>query len=117
MSAVIISAVLLLVVIGGSLTGFFARSNILDGELKVRSAAAADACADQALLTLANDPGYTGTLILALNALDSCRVSVTGSGVKSIKVQATSSKAVTNLQISYNAGTFAVVSWQEVPTY
>ncbi len=58
MSAVILSAVLLLLAANLSFTGFFDRSNILDSELKKRSLAAAEACADTAILKLINDKDY-----------------------------------------------------------
>ena len=117
MSAIIISAILLVVITTGGLTGFYGRANILDSELKDRSSAAADACADQAFLLIANDSAYTGLTLLTLNSLDSCRVQVSGVSPKSIRVQATSSNAVTNLQISYDPATPAVLSWQEVPVF
>ena len=114
----------MLVIVGGSLTSFYSRFNLLDSELKQRSAAAADACASQALLQLAEDSTYSGgnpdpnidTLIL--NTLDKCRVgAVSGTTQKSFKIQATSSNAVTNLAIVVDATTLATVSWMEVPTY
>ncbi len=117
MSAIIISTVLLIVAATGSLTGFFQRANILDAELKDRSAAAADACADHAFLLVANTTAYTGLTLLSINPLDSCRVQVSGSSQKSIRIQATSSTAVTNLQISYDPSTFSVTSWQEIPVF
>jgi hypothetical protein len=117
MSAIIISAVLLVTVVAGGLTGFYGRSNILDGELKSRSSAAADACADQALLMIANDSTYTGTLTTVLNSLDACRAVVSGTSPKSIRIQATSSAAITNLQISYDPSTSSVVSWEELPVF
>lgn len=118
MSAILISAVLLLVVTTGSLTGFYQRFNILDTEFKGRSAAAADACADQAFLLVANNPAYVGLTLLDINALDSCRALVgDDSPDKSIRIQATSSSAVTNLQIIYNPNTLSVVSWQEIPVF
>jgi hypothetical protein len=117
MSAVIISAVLLIVATAGSLSGFLERSNILDSELKDRSSAAADACADQAFLQITNNAAYVGQMMFPLNSIDSCRVVVSGGSPKSIRIQATSSNAVTNLQISYSPTTFAVVSWQEIPVY
>lgn len=116
MSAIIISFVLLTVATTAGLTGYFERTNILDSELKDRSVSAADACADQAFLILANDPSYTGLSVLTLNALDACRVQI-GGGAPNIKIQATSSKAVTNLYINYNTSTHAVAKWQEVPTF
>lgn len=117
MSAIVISAVLLMVAVTGSFTGFFARSNILDSELKKRSEAAAGACADQAILLLANDPSYSATIFLNLNSLDVCRA-VIGGGAPNIKIQATSSSAaVTNLYINFNATTRVIAKWEEVATF
>ena len=116
-SAVIIAAVLLIAAVTGGLAGYFGRANILDSELKHRSATAANACADQAFLLIADDPAYTGLSLFTFNSLDSCRVQISGSSPKSVRVQATSSSAVTNLQISYDPSAYSVVSWQEVATY
>lgn len=117
MSVIIISAVLLLVVTTLSFTGFYSRFNMLDAELKARSAAAADACADTAILKLAQnlDPG---DLVLSLNSLDQCRVgSVSGATQKTFRIQATSSEsAVTNLEVTLNTD-FSVASWQEISTF
>lgn len=119
MSAIIISAVLLLVATAGSLTGFYGRSNVLDSELKDRSSAAADACADEAFLQVATNPGYAGTMLFTLNPLDSCRAQVSGlSPNKMVRIQATSSNmATTNLLISYNPITYTVTSWQELAVF
>jgi len=120
MSAIIISAILLIVAVTGSLTGFFQRSNILDSELKSRSSAVADACADHALLLIANDATFTNSaspILFTFNSLDSCRVFVSDTPpYKSVKVQATSSNAVTNLTISYDPAAPAILSWEEIPT-
>ena len=117
MSAIIISAILLIIATTGSLTGFNGRSNILDSELKNRSLAVADACADQAFLLIINDAAYTGLTALTLNSLDSCRVLVTGTASKNIRIQATSSTAITNLQIQYDLTTHTVSTWQEIPVF
>ncbi len=117
-SAIIISAILLVVVISGSLGSIYSRFDTLDAELKERSASAADACADQALLKVANDPAYTGTVLLTLNASDSCRaVTATVGSQKSVRVQATSSTAVTSLQLVLKSSDATVLSWQEVPIF
>ena len=119
-SVIIIGAVLLAVVIGASLTGFYSRYNVLDFELKERSASAADACANQALLELANDATYAGGTTLSLNSLDTCHVgpvTLVGTGEKSIRIQATSSDAVTNLFVVVNTSDLSIASWREVPNY
>ena len=118
-SAIIISAILLLVIAAMGTTSFFSRFNALDAELKERSSAAADACADRALAQLAFDPGYTGG-VYSLNALDQCRVGKVSTigGTYHFQVQATSSgTAVTDLQVVANSADLSVISWQEIPTY
>lgn len=103
MSAVIISAVLLLVVISGGLTGFFSRSNVLDSELKSRSRAVADACLEQALLLIANNPAYVEDEYQKFNDLDGCYLDVNdSSGIKQILIQGSSTRAVTNLDVRYD---------------
>ncbi len=118
MSAIIISGVLLMVAAAGSLAGFYTRSTVVDAELKERSVAAADACADQALVGLAIDQNYAGKEVRVLNTLDRCQISaVTTSGIQKIfTVQATSNAmAVTNLRIVYATSTQLVLTWLEVP--
>ena len=120
MSVIIIGATLLVVVIGASLTGFYSRYNVLDFELKERSASAAEACANQALLELANDATYAGGTTLSLNSLDTCRVgpvALVDPGQKSIRIQATSSDAVTDLFVVVNTDDLSIASWREVPNY
>ena len=119
-SAIIISAILLLVAVTGGLTGIFARGDALDAELKARSASAADACADEALLGLASDPAYPGRQTFTLNTLDQCRISAvtSASGAYWFKVQATSSNAaVTNLSVSLKTSDLTVLSWQEIAQF
>jgi hypothetical protein len=118
-SAIIISAMLLLVIAAMGATTFYSRFNMLDTELKERSFATADACADRAFIELVLDPTYTGSALM-LNSIDECRVgkvSWSGSTVQ-FSVQATSSDtAVTNLKIVANSGDFSIVSWEEIATY
>jgi hypothetical protein len=118
-SAIIISSMLLLVIAAMGATTFYSRFNMLDAELKERSLATAEACADRAFIELVLDPTYTGSTLM-LNSIDECRVgkvSWSGSSVQ-FSVQATSSDtAVTNLQIVVNSGDFSIVSWEELTTY
>jgi hypothetical protein len=116
MSAVIISVVLLLTVVTGALSGIFARSNVLDAELKSRSRAVADACLDQALLLLTNNSGYVDSEYQKFNALDACELAVSGAApTKTIAVQGSSTKAVTNLSATYDTDAKALSSLTEVP--
>ena len=117
-SVIIISAMLLLVVVSVGLVSFFSRFNMLDTELKERSVAAADACADKALVQLALGFDPSGT-VLTINTLDQCRIgTVSGTTQKTFRIQATSSNtAVTNLQIVADGNDYTVISWQEVATF
>jgi Tfp pilus assembly protein PilE len=118
MSAIIISAVLLSIIATQSLAGLYERSNVLDAEFKSRSVATAFACAEQTFLLVGSDPSYTGVTKITLNAFDSCQAFITGdSTVKNIRIQATSSAAVTNVQLSYNPITLSIISWQEIPVF
>lgn len=125
MSAIIIATILLLVATTGGLTGIFARGNALDAELKARSVSAADACVDQALLSLANDPGYTGPDTYNLNTLDQCTVETVQldipiAGQLTLTIKGTSganaaARATTNLQVVANTADLSIVSWREAP--
>ena len=118
MSAIVIASILLAVTATGSLVGFIGRSNLLDAELKMRSAAAADACADEVLLKIGSDPAYTGAFAVRANRLDRCQAVVTLQGSTSqVRIQATSSKAVTNEALVIDSQTHAVISWEEIPVY
>ena len=114
-SAIIISVILLLIVTNLSLTGFYDRSNILDGELKERSAALAEACADTALLKITTDPVYNPTNEIVPVGSDTCTViSVTGTTTKTILAKADFKNYITKLQIQFDTITSAVDSWQEL---
>jgi hypothetical protein len=106
------------------LTGIFARGDALDGELKLRSSSAADACADQALLALAGSPTYPGGSVYTLNSLDECRVgavstiSIGPSSYYAFRVQATSSRAaITNLEVVASTTDLSIYSWREIPRF
>lgn len=118
MSAVIISAILLLVVASGSFSGFNSRFNLFETEMKERSSALADACADQTLLELANDSSYVGNATTTIGS-DACYTGpiTTSGGQKSFKTRAYKSNAYTTLEVVVNASSLSVVSWQEVPVY
>ena len=120
MSAMIISAVLLLLAVTGSLTGFFNRSDIADSEYKERSSALADACADTMLYKLGADSSYTGDTTSTLVGSDTCRIfnGVTTVGSeRTFNIQSNFQNACTNLEIKVDTDTLAVSSWREIPTH
>lgn len=108
MSAVIISAILMVVVVAGSMSGFATRFNLLDGEAKEGSAALVDACVDILLSRLAqgltpNDP-VTQASCRILNAASPYQIS------------ATYDRAHTDALVDVDASN-AIVSWQEVGNF
>lgn len=110
MSVIIISAILLVVILGGNLIGFYSRFNVLDAESKARSSALADACADILLFQL-----YSGATIvpgtIAVGS-DTCKIVTATSPYQ---IQAIFNNAYTNLRITVDPSTLAVTSWQETP--
>ena len=114
MSAVIISVILLLIATNLSLTSFYGRSKILDSELKERSSALAEACADTAIVKLANDPLYTppaGGEPVSVSG-DECIIeSVIGS---IINVKADYKNYITKLKIEVDLSDLSIVSWEEI---
>ncbi len=114
-SAIIISVILLLMVINVSLTAFYSRFNILDSELKERSSALAEACADTAMLKLANNSSYNPVNEVVTVGSDTCTIiSVTGSITKTILTKADFKNYNTKLQIKVDATTIAVSEWKEI---
>jgi hypothetical protein len=122
-SAVIISAVILVIGVTGGLTGFFGRSNILDSEFKNTSAAIAEACADQALLQLANSiTSYDvvgATLAVSGNpcTIGKMQNNIPTAGQRTFETTATYKNFTTSYKIAIQSSDVSVVSWQEIPTY
>lgn len=117
MSAIIISVILLLMAISLSFTGFYSRANILDYELKEISSALAEACADTAILRLANNPNYTGPERVTVSGSDTCDIKTIDPSADPIIIntKAVFNQATTNLRIKINKSDLSVVSWEEIP--
>jgi hypothetical protein len=112
-SAIILSAVLLLVATNLSFTGFLDRSNILDSELKKRSYALAEACADTAILKVINNPLYLGNEIVSVSG-DPCLIqTVTSGNPTTILTKADYKNYVTKLAIKINPTTLVISCWEE----
>lgn len=117
-SAIIISAVLMIVTITLSYSSFFVRYNLLDSEYKERSSALAEGCVDAALLKLANDFNYLGNETITIGG-EPCTIrglQPSGSN-KIIETHAGFQNANTNLSVVVDPSTLGVVSWQEVPHF
>lgn len=118
MSAVIISAILILLATSLSLTGFYSRFNVLDSETKERSSGLADACVDLALLAFAQGTPYAVDTTLPVGE-NKCTVGgFTTSGLQKIfKTRGIFSNSYTNLKVTIDGTTFEVISLEEIPTF
>jgi len=119
-SAIIISAVLILISVGASATGFFSRFNVLDGEYKERGNQLAEACVDSELLRLAQNSGDTTTGNVSVGT-GSCTVFAVlqnspSAGEITIKTKAVVQQSVTNIEVVVAAGSLNLISWQELPS-
>src|SRR3989338_5224128 len=126
-TVIVIVLILMVVAIALNRTGFLTRGEILDSEYKDRSSALAEACADAALLKLAQNSSYAGNEANISVGSDKCNIGAIQSdmptpGQKTINVNAvfpastiTNQNAVTNLQIVVNSVTLSVIFWNEVP--
>ena len=119
-SVIIITIVLVVISISVSTTSFFSRFNVADIEYKKRSSDLAEACVDSALLKIAQDPSYTpaaGGEIVNVGS-DTCKIFtvVTVGSQITIQTKAIYQKAVTNLQVTVDSGSYSLISWQELPT-
>jgi hypothetical protein len=117
MSSIIISVILILIIMNSSFTGFYSRMNILDSEVKERSSALADACIDIALLGFAQNPLYSGNVTVPVND-KTCYISTVTSTLaeKTFTVRGIYMNSYTNLKITVDATTFAIISVEEVLT-
>ncbi len=115
MSAIIISVILLLITANLNLTGFYNRSNILDWELKEKSSALAEACADIILLRMAIDDSYTGGESVTVAGSDTCTIfSTTENNPRTFRIQAKPSDYYTNLEVAVNVTTLEIIRWKEI---
>ncbi len=118
-SVIIICASLLLIATTLSYTGFYARTNGLDSEYKERSSAFAEACGDQTLLALTNDPNFSGNATTTINGVDQCYTyAIPPSGsVKTFETRGIYQNHYTYLKIIFDTSTQSVTSWEELPKF
>src|SRR4051812_5142422 len=122
-SAIIISVLLLAITLGISLSGFFARFNVLDSESKERSVALAEACVNTAILDIASGtiPVSFPTPEITVDNIypnDKCtiysiNVGLPSPGKTTIKTRANPNQAYTNLRVVIDSSNFGVISWDE----
>ncbi|MEK7147111.1 MAG: hypothetical protein AAB772_02545 [Patescibacteria group bacterium] len=117
-SAIIISFLLMTIVFTLSSASFFSRSNTLDANQKETSLGLAEACADTALLKLAQNSSYSGNENVNIGA-DTCSILAleSPSGQKIIKTLANYKGYGTNLKITLNHPAMTIISWEELPNF
>lgn len=124
-SAVVIAVLLMSVTLSLSLTGFFARFNILDMEYKERGTSLAESCVEVAMLKLANDRGYRITNppgeAVSLGGLN-CEIFSVGESGGQITIktrayfpQSGTNRTATNIVVVVRTADLGIVSWEEVP--
>lgn len=116
MSAVIISAVLLLLVSGSSLAGFSARTNAARYESKRESAGLADGCLSRAILSVGGDPRYRGGETIALGR-GTCSIETLMEDRTGIRVRTTGivRGARTTLEAVIRPSDLSIRSYTEIP--
>ncbi|MBI4087503.1 MAG: hypothetical protein HY434_01590 [Candidatus Liptonbacteria bacterium] len=117
-SALIISAVVVLIMVAVGQISFLNRINISDTHLKKKSRALAEGCVDTALLKLASNASYAGNETITV-ASDTCKiVSVVSSSTgKIISAQGKFLGAVTDVKATVDTNTFSIVGWEEVRSF
>ncbi|OGG62936.1 hypothetical protein A3I46_03020 [Candidatus Kaiserbacteria bacterium RIFCSPLOWO2_02_FULL_54_13] len=118
MSAIIISAVLLITIVSGGFTGWNSRFSVFDSESKDRSAALADACLDTVLLRLAYDATYEGGETILLGD-DSCEILAAQNpfgNPRVFPIQAVFNRAYTNVLVTIDIISREIISWEEIAT-
>ncbi len=117
MTALVISAILVLIAVSGGLSGFFSRFSALDDELKAQSLALADSCGSQVRLALINDPNYIGGQAISLGDGSCAILPTTSDNPRTFKISAQTKDAHTNLIIVLDANSADINSWQEVASF
>lgn len=110
-TSVVISAVLLLIATNLSLTGFYARSNLLDFELKEISFHLAEACVDTAILKIINNSAYSPADEIVTIEGNDCVIESVASNI--IKTKADYRNYITNLEVEINPSDMSITRLEE----
>ncbi len=125
-SVIVVSALLILIGVSLGYTGFFARYNIFDGELKETSLGLAEACAEIARVEIANNPNFqvsaprlysVGTGECNIMSADSSTYIVTTQGVyPPISNTSVKERSYSNIQADFarSSTDVTVESWKEL---
>lgn len=117
-SAIIISALVMAISLALSFSSVSNRFDILGAEFKKNSRALAEACAETALLKLAQNSAYNGNENIQVSSSSCSILTVESSGSdKIIKTKANFQNYVTNLKIIATVPDVAVISWEELANF
>ena len=115
MSSIIISAVLIILLLSSSYSIYLGRFDILTSEVKERSEALAEACANAAILNIFSDPSYDGDQTMSLPEGECKIMPITIANT--IDVQAIYNKSYTNFRIEVDPPSRSISSWKELPAF
>ncbi len=113
-SIIIIGFVLLISVIALGSRSIGTRFLLLDLERKDASKSLAEGCVQVAIIAIVNDPAYSASNVSVPVGSGTCTIKSVVSGT--IKTTANVSGATTNLQVSVDTSSGAIISWQETAT-
>lgn len=111
-SAIIISAILLLLVTNVGFVGLYRSSNILDAELKEKSYQLAQGCVEVARLHIAQKVDFTGDVVIGS---EKCTIeSINGTEIKTILINVNYRNYITRLKFVVNATNNHIISLVEI---
>ncbi len=117
-SAIVISALLIIIAASLGYTNFFTRFNILDGENKETSLGLAEACAEIARVEIANSSGFSvpsGGKTYTFGG-NTCKI-LSVSGSYTVQSQGVYQNSYSTIEAIYNrtGSDVTVTGWKEVP--
>lgn len=119
-SVILISFMLVVFAASVGMSGYYARANQLNSEVKEQSIASARACVEKAIVDIAASHPTTGTVTFG-GGVYSCTINaITAdspvSGQTTIKSQGVYQRSYTNLVVVVDSDTQDVISWREYAT-
>lgn len=117
-SVVIISVLIMIITLTLSSVSFSSRFNILGAELKKISLALAEACAETALLKLAQNSSYSGNENIQIGDKSCSILTIETSGSqKIIKTKANVKDFISNLKITASSPNLSIIFWEEIGNF
>ena len=114
MSALIITAIIVVMMIGLGQVAYLNRANVSEAHFKEKSRALSEACVNTAFLKLVSSSSYTGNETITV-ASDTCQIVavVTSSTGRIITTQGRFQNSYTNFRVTVATSTVEVIGWEE----